>query len=89
MFTATESDKAQRVTYTGDANDRRIISRKTATAHLAPDFGIKNVEEELEQIESEDEQDREKELMDFKGQSDIEAQNNPKPAPAPAKKGKK
>ena len=89
MFTATEADKAQRVSYTVQANESRILSRKTATAHLAPDFGIKNVEEELEQIESEDEMDREKELMDFKGQSDIEAQNNPKPAPAPAKKGKK
>ena len=88
MVTATETDKAQRVSTTEIAINMRAISRKTATEHIAPDFGIKNVEDEIKQIESEGQQDMEEEILSFKTQSDIEAKNNPKPAPKPAAKPK-
>ena len=88
MFTSTETDKSQRMATTVQGTQDRIISRKTATKHIAPDFGIKNIEEEIKQIESEGQQDMQDEIINFKQQSDIEAKNNPKPAPKPAPKSK-
>ena len=82
MFTATEADRSQRVTSTVQATEGRLISRKTATKHLAGDFKIENVEDEIREIESESEKDMEQDILSFGAQSKIEADNAPKPAPA-------
>ena len=85
IFRSTQADTAQKVQSAVSATQGKILSRKTATRHLAPEFGVENVEEELKQIESESQQDMEDELMNFQGQSDIETQNAMKQQPPTAK----
>ena len=82
IFSDTVFDVQTRAGYTVQLKAEGIISKKTATKHIAPDFGIKNVEEELKQIESEQETERENQLLDFQGEQDIISKNNPTPAPA-------
>lgn len=86
MFTATETDRAQRVTSAKEGIEAGIISRETAVKHISQDFGIENIEEELSKIEEDADIQREKDIMSFKAESDIEAKNNPPPKPAPVKK---
>ena len=62
VFSDTPMDITQKVQYTSQAKMEGIIARKTATAHLAPDFGIEDVEKELSMIEQEQQEDLEKEL---------------------------
>ena len=93
IFSPTETDKASRVTNALNATQGQMLSRKTATAYLAPDFGVRNVEEELKEIEQDMQSDMEKDIMTFKEQADIDAKNalktNPPTAkPKPKPKGK-
>ena len=53
IFNDTEDDVNKKVSSTTTAVLNKVISRKTATEHLAQNFGVKNVEEELNQIDSE------------------------------------
>lgn len=85
MFTATETDKTQRVASVVQAYESRIISRETATRHVSQDFKIQNIEEEIQKIEEDEDTEREKDIMSFKAESDIEAKNNPPTKPAPKK----
>ena len=94
IFTDTVNDIQIRAAYTSQLKLDGIISKKTATQHIAPDFGIKNVEKEITQIESEQETERENSLLDFQKENEIQAKNQPtgknapKPQPKPAKKVK-
>ena len=62
IFPPTIADIAQKTAYTGQSVESRIISRKTATKHIAKDFGVENIEEELQQIDAERQQDIQDEL---------------------------
>ena len=69
IFEDTPADVATKVQSASTAVMSKIISKKTATKHLAPSFGIENVEEELKQIDSESEQELEdQQLMAEMGQ---------------------
>ena len=67
IFNDTEDDVNKKVSSTTTAVLNKVISRKTATEHLAQNFGVKNVEEELTQIDSEkaDEFEDEKLMQDM------------------------
>ena len=89
MITATETDKSQRTTNALQAVEGRIISRESATKHVAGDFGIENVSEEIKRIEKEVEIDEEKEMMNFRDQTKISAHFNPPKTQTPKPGGKK
>ena len=80
LFSDTVQDISQRVGYTLQAVQAQIISKKTATKHLAADFGIKNVEDELKEIENDNQMMMENEDLQFQNQAQIQAQYQPKPA---------
>ena len=80
IFSDTVTDIQQRATYTSQLKLDKIISSKTATTHVAPDFGIKNVEEELSQIKKESEEEQENEMLRFQQEQDSINQSKPQPA---------
>ena len=88
LFSDTVQDITQRVSYTISAVQAQIISKKTATKHLAADFGIKNVEDELKEIDSETQMQMDQEVMQFQKEAKIQDQFQPKPAPAGGAKPK-
>ena len=92
IFTDTVTDIQVRATYTSQLKLDKIISKKTATKHIAPDFGIKNVEEELKQIEKETQEETESELLRFQNENQIQNENDPnanKPNPKKPDKDKR
>ena len=92
IFKATQTDIAQKVTSAVSASQARVISRKTSSEFLAPDFGVSNVEEELKRIEEEAQQDMEEDLLRFDQETNISNKANPpqvKPKTNPKQGGKK
>ena len=89
VFTPTDTDKQIKVGYTVAALQQGAISKKTAVKHLAPDFGVVNVEEELKQIEQEAQDEMDKQLMSMEGEQQIINKNQPPPAGNSNAKAKK
>ena len=63
IFEDTTADVAQKVGYASNAVLSKIISKKTATKLIAPNFGVENIEEELTQISNEKEEEFEDERL--------------------------
>ena len=57
IFGDTPQDIAQKVGYSATAVGGKILSRKSAIKHIAPNFGVEDVEEEERQIQTETEQE--------------------------------
>ena len=77
MFSETADDVTQKVGYTVSAVTSKLISRKTGLQHLAKNFEVKNVEEELKNIEQDTADEMENELLNFQGQVDAQNSINP------------
>ena len=78
IFEDTPVDISQRVGYSSTAVTSKIISRRTATKHLAPTFGVTDPEEEIEQIENETKQEFEDQRL-FDEMTQPPTQPKPKP----------
>jgi len=90
IFNDTVNDIQIRAAYTSQLKLDGIISRKTAIEHIASDFGIKNIEEELKNIEKEQEEEQEKQLQQFGAETEMQAKLKPnpnKPDKEPKRKG--
>ncbi len=77
----TAADRLQRVITARAAQPVPIISQKTALAVVAADFGIDNVDAELEELDEEQAKEKREQTTE---QSDL---NPVKPSPAPLAKG--
>lgn len=63
FFNNTITDISSKVTYTATAVQSGLISKDTGLKHIASDFDIKNIEEEMEKVQSDKEQDFEDEKL--------------------------
>ena len=78
IFGDTPQDIAQKVGYSTTAVSGKILSRRSALKHVAPNFGVEDVDEEEAQIEKETKQEFEDQRL-FDEMTQPPTQPKPKP----------